>query len=44
MRVLAVTNLYPTPKNPVVGTFIEQRVVGLRRIGVDVEVMHVERC
>lgn len=44
MRVLAVTNLYPTPKNPGVGTFIEQQVVGLRRIGVDVEVMHVDRC
>ena len=44
MRVLAVTNLYPTPRNPGVGTFIEQQVLGLRRIGVDVEVMHVTRC
>lgn len=44
MRVLAVTNLYPTPRNPGLGTFIEQQVLGLRRIGVDVDVMHVDRC
>lgn len=43
MRILAVTNLYPTPQNPWVGTFIEQQVLGLRRIGMDVEVMHVDR-
>jgi len=44
MRVLAVTNQYPTSRNPGVGTFIEQQVLGLRRIGVDVEGMHVDRC
>nr|WP_281720541.1 glycosyltransferase [Nitrosomonas nitrosa] len=44
MRVLAVTNVYPTPRNPGAGTFIEQQVLGLRRIGIDVEVMHVDRC
>ena len=43
MRILAVTNLYPTPRNPGAGTFIEQQVLGLRRIDVDVEVMHVDR-
>lgn len=43
MRVLAVTNLYPTLRVPGVGTFIEQQVLGLKRIGVDVEVMHVDR-
>lgn len=44
MRILAVTNLYPTPRNPAQGTFIEQQVLGLRRSGLDVDVMHVDRC
>lgn len=44
MRVLAVTNLYPTPRSPGVGTFIQQQVLGLRRSGLDVDVMHVDRC
>jgi teichuronic acid biosynthesis glycosyltransferase TuaC len=44
MRILAVTNLYPTPRNPGAGTFVEQQVLGLRRSGLDVEVMHVDRC
>lgn len=43
MRVLAVTNLYPTSRNPAMGTFIQQQVLGLRGIGVDVEVMYVDR-
>jgi len=44
MRVLAVTNLYSTPRYPAIGTFVEQQVFGLRRICLDVEVMHVDRC
>lgn len=44
MRILAVTNLYPTPRNPALGTFVEQQVLGLRRSGLDVDVMHVDRC
>ncbi len=43
MRVLAVTNLYPTPRSPGGGTFIEQQVLGLRRSGLDVDVIHVDR-
>ena len=43
MRVLAVTNLYPTPQRPGSGTFVEQQIVGLRRIGLDVDVMFVNR-
>jgi teichuronic acid biosynthesis glycosyltransferase TuaC len=43
MRVLAVTNIFPTPRSPAIGTFVEQQVLGLRRIGIDVEVMHVDR-
>jgi teichuronic acid biosynthesis glycosyltransferase TuaC len=43
LRILAVTNLYPTPGHPAVGTFVEQQIQGLRRIGLDVEVMYVNR-
>ena len=43
MRVLAVTNFYPTPKYPAIGTFVEQQVLGLRSIGLDVDVMLVNR-
>jgi len=43
MRVLAVTNFYPTPKYPTIGTFVEQQVLGLRGIGLDVDVMLVNR-
>lgn len=44
MRALAVTNIYPTPQSPGSGTFVEQQVVGLRRIGLDVDVMLVNRA
>ena len=35
--------MYPTPKLPAMGTFVEQQVIGLRRINVDVDVMYVNR-
>ncbi len=44
MRVLAVTNLYPTQRNAGMGTFVEQQVLGLRHSGLNVDVMHVNRC
>jgi teichuronic acid biosynthesis glycosyltransferase TuaC len=43
MRVLAVTNIYPTPSNPALGTFVEQQVEGLRTAGLEVEVLFVDR-
>ncbi len=43
MRILAVTNLYPTHQAPASGTFVEQQIQGLRRCGLDVEVMHLRR-
>lgn len=43
MRVLAVTNLYPTLQNPHRGTFIEQQIQGLRRAGLEVDVLVVDR-
>lgn len=44
MRILAVTNLYPTPRRPEMGTFVEQQIVGLQRIGLEVDVMFVDRA
>lgn len=43
MRILAVTNMYPTPQAPAAGTFVEQQISGLRRIGLEVEVLFVDR-
>jgi len=43
MRVLAVTNMYPSSAHPAQGTFVEQQIVGLRRIGVDVDVLFINR-
>ncbi|MDR4484893.1 MAG: glycosyltransferase [Nitrospirales bacterium] len=43
MRVLAVTNIYPTLAHPTCGTFVEQQVKGIMRIGVDVEVIYLNR-
>lgn len=44
VRVLAVTNMYPTAKDPTLGTFVEQQIKGLREIGLEVEVMYVNRA
>jgi glycosyltransferase involved in cell wall biosynthesis len=43
MRILAVTNLYPTPESPGNGVFIGQQVESLRARGIEVEVMFVDR-
>jgi teichuronic acid biosynthesis glycosyltransferase TuaC len=43
MRILAVTNLYPSAESPGSGTFIEQQVQGLLSRGIDVRVMFVDR-
>jgi glycosyltransferase involved in cell wall biosynthesis len=43
MRVLAITNIYPTPSNPALGTFVERQVLGLREVGLEVEVLFVDR-
>jgi len=43
MRVLAVTNMYPSVSNPALGTFVEQQVKGLESCGVDVNVLFVDR-
>ena len=43
MRILAVTNMYPTTSHPTCGTFVQQQVKGLGDIGVDVELLTVDR-
>ncbi len=43
MRVLAITNMYPHAAQPTHGVFVEQQVLGLRRIGLDVDVLLVDR-
>jgi teichuronic acid biosynthesis glycosyltransferase TuaC len=43
MRILAVTNMYPTPATPTSGTFVEQQIAGLRQVGLDVEILFVNR-
>jgi teichuronic acid biosynthesis glycosyltransferase TuaC len=43
LRVLVVTNMYPTQSNPTGGVFIELQVRSLRELGVEVEVLHFDR-
>jgi glycosyltransferase involved in cell wall biosynthesis len=44
MRLLAITNLYPTRQAPTLGVFVERQVEGLRRIGLNVEVLVIDRA
>jgi teichuronic acid biosynthesis glycosyltransferase TuaC len=44
MRILALTNIYPTAHNPALGIFVEQQIKGLRQIGMEVEVVFVNRA
>jgi teichuronic acid biosynthesis glycosyltransferase TuaC len=43
MRVLAITNMYPTPNRPWSGTFVEQQIQGLRSRGVECHVVVIDR-
>jgi teichuronic acid biosynthesis glycosyltransferase TuaC len=43
MRVLVVTNMYPTPAHPDDGTFVAAQVGSLRDIGIDMEVLFLDR-
>jgi N-acetylglucosaminyldiphosphoundecaprenol N-acetyl-beta-D-mannosaminyltransferase len=38
LRILVVTNLYPSTAHPAFGTFVANRVAALRRVGAQVEV------
>jgi teichuronic acid biosynthesis glycosyltransferase TuaC len=39
MKVLVVTNMWPTPDDPSFGCFVEEQVEDVRRLGLDVEVI-----
>ncbi|HCG00712.1 MAG TPA: hypothetical protein DEV93_09230 [Chloroflexi bacterium] len=41
MRVLVVTNMYPTGTNPQFGIFVKEQVESIRALGVDVDVLFV---
>jgi teichuronic acid biosynthesis glycosyltransferase TuaC len=43
VRVLAVTNLYPTDSAPAPGTFVASQIDSLRQLGVEVDLLHVDR-
>jgi glycosyltransferase involved in cell wall biosynthesis len=42
VRVLTVTNMYPTPLEPWFGSFVKDQVDALRRLGVSVDVFHFD--
>jgi len=42
-RVLAITNIYPSPARPWLGTFVEQQVRGLASAGVETSVLYFDR-
>ena len=42
MRVLCVTNMYPSEAEPEAGIFVHEQVEDLRTLGVDVEVLHFD--
>lgn len=43
MRILAVTNMLPIPQHPSSGRFVEQQIEGLKREGLDIDVLFVQR-
>lgn len=43
MRILAITNMYPTARAIGLGTFVEQQVESLKRIGLTIDVLFVDR-
>jgi teichuronic acid biosynthesis glycosyltransferase TuaC len=43
MRILAVTNMYPSRKSPGSGVFVDEQIRSLRALGLDVRVFFVNR-
>jgi teichuronic acid biosynthesis glycosyltransferase TuaC len=43
MRILAITNMYPSAAFPAQGVFVQEQVKGLNAIGLDVRVVFVNR-
>ena len=36
--------MYPTPSDPTSGTFVEQQIKGLKQVGLDVDVLLLDRA
>lgn len=43
LKIVVVTNMFPTPADPTQGTFVEQQIKGLLQAGVNVHVVHLDR-
>jgi teichuronic acid biosynthesis glycosyltransferase TuaC len=43
LRVLVVTNMYPTRQEPSAGVVVERQVQSLQKLGLDVDVLHFDR-
>lgn len=41
MRVLVVTNMYPTPEDHSCGTFVHEQVEAVRQMGIDIDVLYI---
>ncbi len=41
MKILVLTNMYPTEEEPSFGTFIQVQVESLRKEGIDVDILFV---
>src|SRR6266536_3207194 len=42
MKVLVVTNMYPSPEMPAFGTFVQDQVEALRQAGAEVDVFVIQ--
>ena len=42
LRVLVVTNMFPTPEEPWFGSFVRDQVEDLRSLGIDLRVLHFD--
>lgn len=42
MKVLAITNMYPTDRNPAFGPFIKAQIDSQRREGIDIDVLFID--
>jgi len=43
MRILAITNIYPSAQAPSSGVFVREQIKGLCAIGLDVRVLFIDR-
>jgi hypothetical protein len=42
LRVLVLTNMYPSPTRPIHGTFVAEQVDSLRQRGLHIDVLFVD--